>query len=131
MTDEPTFETPPLWGEQWYREVSAAVTPEEERRLDETDIGYSEEFFSQIDWRGFPDVERVPGRCSGAWVVRDTRVLVEGILANAEDASDEEVAEMFGLPLDVVERILHFAFVREAIALGRSELEERLREAEC
>jgi uncharacterized protein (DUF433 family) len=30
-------------------------------------------------------VESVPGRCSGAWVVKGSRILVEGILENAEE----------------------------------------------
>ena len=36
-----------------------------------------------IDWSRCPDAESVPDRCSGAWVVKDTRVMVQGILDNA------------------------------------------------
>ena len=61
-----------------------------------------------IDWSRCPDVESVPGRCGGAWVAKDSRVMVEGILENAEDASPEEVAEMFQLPVEQVRRILAF-----------------------
>jgi uncharacterized protein (DUF433 family) len=63
------------------------------------------------DWSRCPDVESVPGRCSGAWVVKGTRVLVQGILDNAADGcTAEEIAtEIYDLPLDVVRRILRFA----------------------
>jgi hypothetical protein len=34
---------------------------------------------------------------------------VEGIVDNAEDCTPEEVTDMFGLPVEVVRRILRFA----------------------
>jgi uncharacterized protein (DUF433 family) len=64
-----------------------------------------------IDWSQCADVESVPGRCSGQPVVKGTRVLVQGILDNAADASAAEVAEMFELPVDLVRRILAFASI--------------------
>jgi uncharacterized protein (DUF433 family) len=64
---------------------------------------------SMIDWTNCPDVESVPGRCSGAWVVKDTRLTVDAILNNAEDCSAEEVADMFAVPVEIVRRILAFA----------------------
>jgi len=65
---------------------------------------------TMIDWSQCPDVESVPGRCSGAWVVKATRVMVQGIIDNAADASAEEIAtQIFELPVDVVRRILAFA----------------------
>jgi uncharacterized protein (DUF433 family) len=69
---------------------------------------------TEIDWSQCPDVESVPGRCSGAWVVKDSRVIVETcIIGNAEDSSAEEIADMFEVPggVDVVRRILAFAGV--------------------
>jgi uncharacterized protein (DUF433 family) len=65
-----------------------------------------------IDWSQCADVESVPDRCSGAWVVKDTRVMVSGILDNAEaGCSAEEIAtEIFpSVTLDQVRRILDFA----------------------
>ena len=63
-----------------------------------------------IDWTKCPDVESVPDRCGGQWVVKDSRVIVEScILGNAEDCSVEEIADMFEVPVDVVRRILDFA----------------------
>ena len=40
-----------------------------------------------IDWSKCPDVESVPDRCGGAWVVKGSRVMVECILDNAEDCT--------------------------------------------
>jgi len=65
-----------------------------------------------IDWTRCNDVESVPGRCSGAWVVKNSRVIVETcILGNAEDCTPEEIADMFEVPggVEVVKRILAFA----------------------
>jgi len=64
-----------------------------------------------IDWRNCPDVDSIPGKCSGAWCVKGTRVMVEGILANAEDCTPEEIAtEIFeGITVEQVRRILDYA----------------------
>jgi len=63
-----------------------------------------------IDWTNCPDVESVPDRCGGQWVVRGTRVIVEScILGNAEDCSAEDVADMCAVPVEQVRRILAFA----------------------
>jgi uncharacterized protein (DUF433 family) len=64
---------------------------------------------SEIDWSRCPDAESVPDRCSGAWVANNSRVMVQAILDNADDASAAEVAAMFELPVAVVRRILDFA----------------------
>ena len=66
---------------------------------------------TEIDWSRCPDAESVPGRCGGAWVAKDSRVMVQGILDNADDASAEEIADMFELPVEQVQRILAFAGV--------------------
>jgi len=66
----------------------------------------------EIDWTHCSDVESVPGRCSGAWVVKGTRILVDGILENAEEGlTAEEIAtEVYdGLEVDRARRILDYA----------------------
>jgi uncharacterized protein (DUF433 family) len=65
----------------------------------------------QIDWTGCADVDRDPGKCSGAWCVKGTRIMVQGILDNAKDFTAEQIAgEIYeGVSLDVVRRILAFA----------------------
>ena len=70
-----------------------------------------------IDWTNCPDVESVPGRCSGAWVVKDSRVMVHGILNNAAaGCSAAEIADMFTVPSAAVRRIVAFAEAREPTA---------------
>lgn len=64
-----------------------------------------------IDWSQCPDVEWIPGKVSGAWLVRGTRLPVRAILENAEDLSPEEIAnDLFeGVTPEVVRRIIVFA----------------------
>jgi uncharacterized protein (DUF433 family) len=65
-----------------------------------------------MDWTDCPDVERTPGTVTGAWCVKGTRVMVQGILDNAEDYTPEEIAgpDIYpDLSLEVVRRILAFA----------------------
>ena len=66
---------------------------------------------SEIDWTNCPDVESVPGRCSGQPVVKGTRLTVDAILNNADDFTAEQIAtEIFeGVTVDQVRRILAFA----------------------
>ena len=66
----------------------------------------------EIDWTPCPDVENVPHRCSGAWVVKGTRILVAGVIENAEEGltADEIAAEVYdGLEVDRARRILDYA----------------------
>lgn len=63
-----------------------------------------------MDWSQCPDVERIPGKVSGAWLVKGTRIPVKAILVNADDFTPEEIAtELFqGLSPDVARRIIAF-----------------------
>lgn len=65
----------------------------------------------QIDWSKCEEVESVPGRLSGAWVVKGSRVPADAIVDNARDGfTDEEIAtEIFELPLERVKGVLRFA----------------------
>jgi uncharacterized protein (DUF433 family) len=62
-----------------------------------------------IDWSKCPDAESVPEKLGGAWCIKGTRIPVQAIIDNAADASPSEIAEMFELPVDLVQRILEFA----------------------
>ena len=64
-----------------------------------------------MDWSDCPDVERIPGKVSGAWLVKGTRVPVWAILENADDLTPEEiVSEVFeGLSAETVRRVVEFA----------------------
>ncbi len=63
-----------------------------------------------IDWSQCPDVERIPGKVSGQWIVRDTRILADGVVENADDSTPEEIDEMFpGLGAERARRIIEYA----------------------
>ena len=64
-----------------------------------------------IEWSHCPDVERVPGSVSGQWVVKDTRILAQGVIDNAEDFTPEEIATEIheGLGADRARRIIEHA----------------------
>jgi uncharacterized protein (DUF433 family) len=67
---------------------------------------------SDIDWSACADVERVPGKVSGAWLVKGTRIPADAVLDNADDgySAEEIVAEIYpSLPLDRAKRILAYA----------------------
>jgi uncharacterized protein (DUF433 family) len=68
-----------------------------------------------IDWSQCPDDESVPGRCGGAWVIRGTRIPVQGLLDNAADCSPEQIAGPGIFPdltVEQVRRVLRFAYRR-------------------
>ena len=86
-----------------------AADRREARAIDTVPVRYH--ISAMIDWTNCPDVEQVPGRCSGQPVVKGTRVLVQGILDNAEDCTPEEIAtDIFeGVTVEQVRRVLRFA----------------------
>jgi uncharacterized protein (DUF433 family) len=61
-------------------------------------------------WLHCADVERSDDTRSGQWVVKGTRIPVQGILDNAEDFTAEQIAsEIYDLDVETVRRILAFA----------------------
>ena len=64
-----------------------------------------------LDWAKCPVVESVPGKLSGAWVFRGTRIAVAAIFENLEDglSMDEVVALYDGLTREQVKAVLEFA----------------------
>jgi uncharacterized protein (DUF433 family) len=61
-----------------------------------------------LDWSQCPAVESVPGRLSGAWVFRDTRLPVATVIENLEDLSVEEVMEQFDVTREQITAVLQF-----------------------
>ena len=61
-----------------------------------------------LDWSQCPAVESVPGKVSGAWVFRDTRLPVAIVLENLEDLSMEEVMEQFDVTREQINSVLEF-----------------------
>jgi uncharacterized protein (DUF433 family) len=62
-----------------------------------------------INWSECPVLESIPGKVSGAWVFRGTRVPVSAILKNLKDLSVNEVIEEFpSVTRDQVRAVLDF-----------------------
>jgi len=64
-----------------------------------------------MDWSQCPDVERIPGKVSGAWLVKGTRIPAQAVLDNADDCTPEQIAtEIYQrLSVDQARRIIAFA----------------------
>ena len=63
-----------------------------------------------LDWSQCPTVESVPGRLSGAWVFRDTRMPVSTVFENLEaGATIDEIAEWFDITREQILAVLDFA----------------------
>ncbi len=64
-----------------------------------------------LDWSQCSAVESDPGKLSGAWVFRGTRMPVAAMFENLEDGlTVDEIAEMFdGLTREQVIAVLDFA----------------------
>ena len=63
-----------------------------------------------LDWSQCPAVESVPGKVSGAWVFRGTRMPVTTVFENLEDGmSIDELIETFdGLTREQIQSVLEF-----------------------
>ena len=64
-----------------------------------------------LDWSQCSAVERIPGKVSGAWVVRGTRMPVSAIFENLEaGANIEDILQWFdGLNREQIKAIIDFA----------------------
>jgi uncharacterized protein (DUF433 family) len=61
-----------------------------------------------LDWSECPAVESIPGKVSGAWVFRDTRLPVATVIENLEDLSVEEVMEQLDVTREQIAAVLEF-----------------------
>ncbi|MGA2146294.1 MAG: DUF433 domain-containing protein [Bryobacteraceae bacterium] len=61
-----------------------------------------------LDWSHCPAVESIPGKVSGAWVFRGTRLPVATVIENLEDLSIEEVMEQFDVSREQIAAVLDF-----------------------
>jgi len=66
---------------------------------------------ASLNWSECPAVESVPGKVSGAWVLRGTRMPVSAIFENIEaGASINDLIEWFdGLDREQVKAVIEFA----------------------
>jgi uncharacterized protein (DUF433 family) len=65
---------------------------------------------ANLDWSQCPAVESIPGKVSGAWVFKDTRMPVATVFENLEAGlTVEEVMEEFAVTREQINAVLHFA----------------------
>jgi len=63
-----------------------------------------------LDWSQCPAVESIPGKVSGAWVFKDTRMPVSLVFENFElGATVEEIMEWHHLTREQIVTVLEFA----------------------
>ncbi len=63
-----------------------------------------------LDWSQCPAVESIPGKVSGAWVFKDTRMPVATVFENLEAGlTVEEVMDEFAVTREQINAVLHFA----------------------
>jgi uncharacterized protein (DUF433 family) len=63
-----------------------------------------------LDWSQCPAVESIPGKRSGAWVFRGTRMPVSTVFGNLEAGSSiEEIVEQFHVTREQIQAVLEFA----------------------
>ena len=63
---------------------------------------------ASLDWSQCLAVESIPGKVSGAWVFRETRLPVATVIENLEDLSVEEVMEQFDVTREQITAVLDF-----------------------
>ncbi len=65
---------------------------------------------ASLDWSQCPAVESIPGKVSGAWVLKGTRMPVSAIFENLEAGlSLREITEVFDVTDTEVKAVVHFA----------------------
>jgi uncharacterized protein (DUF433 family) len=66
---------------------------------------------ANLDWSQCPVVESVPGKVSGAWVLKGTRMPVSAIFENIESgASIDDIMQWYeGLDREQVKAVIEFA----------------------
>ena len=64
---------------------------------------------ASLDWSQCSAVESIPGKVSGAWVFKDTRMPVSIVFENFESgATIEEIAEWFHITREQIIMVIEF-----------------------
>jgi uncharacterized protein (DUF433 family) len=88
----------------WARQVTAP--PNCGKKL----LGKEDRDMAALDWSQCPAVESIPGKVSGAWVFKDTRMPVATVFENLEAGlTVEEVMEEFSVTREQISAVLRFA----------------------
>jgi uncharacterized protein (DUF433 family) len=67
------------------------------------------QIMASLDWSQCPAVESIPGKASGAWVLRGTRTPVKALFENLEAGmSIEEVIEQFPVTREQLDSLMAF-----------------------
>jgi uncharacterized protein (DUF433 family) len=75
----------------------------------EATMGWRAKNMATLDWSQCPVVESIPGKVSGAWVLRGTRTPVKVLFENLEAGmSIEEVIEQFPVTRDQLDSLMAF-----------------------
>ena len=62
-----------------------------------------------LDWSQCPAVESIPGKFSGAWLFKDTRMPVQTVFANLEAGmSINEITETFDIGAEPIRAVINF-----------------------
>jgi uncharacterized protein (DUF433 family) len=62
-----------------------------------------------LDWSQCPAVESIPGKVSGAWVFKNTRMPVQLVFQNLEAGmSPQEITEVYDVTPEEVGAVLQF-----------------------
>jgi uncharacterized protein (DUF433 family) len=88
---------------------------------------------ASLDWSQCPAVESIPGKVSGAWVFRDTRMPVSIVFENLEaGATIDEIMEWFHLTREQIVTVLEFAARSlDSPASASTTIDEGVRDAEA
>jgi len=63
-----------------------------------------------LDWSQCPEVESIPGKVSGAWVFRDSRMPVKLVFENLQDGMTiDEITEQYDVTREQIRAVLDFA----------------------
>jgi uncharacterized protein (DUF433 family) len=100
--------TPEL--EKKINDLAAKTGQAPEELLEDALAGYGVARMAALDWSQCPAVESVPGKVSGAWVFKDTRMPVSVVFENLEaGATIDEIVEWFDVTPQQVKDVLDFA----------------------
>jgi uncharacterized protein (DUF433 family) len=81
---------------------------------------------ASLDWSQCSAVESIPGKVSGAWVFRGTRMPVATVFENLEDGlSIQEVMDLFDVTQEQIKAVLEFAARSLDVAVRRTTADAR------
>lgn len=97
--------------EEKLKNLAAKTGQAPEQLLEDALTGYEPSRMAALDWSQCAVVERVPGKVSGAWVLRGTRMPVATIFENLEAGANlDDILEWYdGLDRDEVKAVIDFA----------------------